>query len=258
MQGSGQERSECNLGYTSAMAAHAPTRPPEVVLAGNNWFAGLATSLQGALIEAAAIRAVATGRWLYGSGDAPRGLYAVLDGTALVYVALPETEDVLVHAAGPGEVFGHAAHLARGPRLATILAAEPSTFLFLSEHALARVADRHPEIWQHLTRLLYEQLGEALLVLAQTLAQPVRARLAARLLQLGKAGSTNPAPIGLSQGELAELLGVSRKTANRLLQTMAREGAIELHYRRIFIRDAGILRAMARDATRLGSGRSEI
>lgn len=227
------------------MATLTTLPSPETVLAGNRWFAGLSSPLKAALIEAAAIRAVATGRWLYGSGDAPRGLYAVLDGTALIYVALPQTEDVLVHAAGPGEIFGHAAQLARGPRLATVLAAEPSTFLFLSEQALARVASRHPEIWQHLTRLLYEQLGEALLALARTLGQSVSARLAARLLQLGKAGSTTTVPIGLSQGELAELLGVSRKTVNRLLQTLVRAGAIELHYRRIVVRDPDLLRAHA-------------
>ncbi len=228
------------------MDAPTPLPAPETVLAGNRWFAGLSSSLKAALIEAAAIRAVATGRWLYGSGDVPLGLYAVLDGTALVYVALPETEDVLVHAAGPTEIFGHAAQLARGPRLATILAAEPSTFLFLSEQALARVASRHPEIWQHLTRLLYEQLGETLLILARTLAQPVAARLAARLLHYGRTGAPEAAPIGLSQSELAELLGVSRKTVNRLLQALVRQGAIELHYRKIVVRDPGILRALAR------------
>ncbi|TVS13062.1 MAG: Crp/Fnr family transcriptional regulator [Gammaproteobacteria bacterium] len=226
------------------MTAKASIHLPDEVLAGNRWFAGLSASLRAALIEAAAIRAVATGRWLYGSGDVPRGLYAVIDGTALVYVALPEAEDVLVHAAGPGEIFGHAAQLARGPRLATVLAAEPSTFLFLSEQALARVASRHPDIWQHLTRLLYEQLGEALLTLARTLAQPASERLALRLLQLSKTGSGTPVAIGLSQSEFAELLGVSRKTVNRLLQALVREGAIELHYRRIVVRDASILRAM--------------
>lgn len=225
-----------------------PETSTHAALASNRWFAALRSPLQAALIDAAVIRAVPTGRWLYGSGDVPRGLYAVLDGTALVYVALPNAEDVLVHATGPGEIFGHAAQVARGPRLATVLAARPSTFLFLSEHALANVADRHPELWQHLTRLLYEQLGEALLLLAQTLSQPVSGRLAARLLQLSSSGSSHDAPIGLSQSQLAELLGVTRKTVNQLLRTLVEQGAIEIRYRQVVVRDASALAALTRPA----------
>ncbi|MCC5887591.1 MAG: Crp/Fnr family transcriptional regulator [Gammaproteobacteria bacterium] len=228
------------------MTTTQPDTSPLSVLVGNRWFAALSAPLQAALIDAAVIRTVPTGRWIYGSGDVPRGLYAVLEGTALVYVALPNAEDVLVHATGKGEIFGHAAQVARSPRLATVLAARPSTFLFLSERALASIADRHPELWQHLTRMLYEQLGEALILLAQTLSQPVRKRLATRLLQLSRSGSSHDAPIGLSQSQLAELLGVSRKTVNHLLTAWARQEVIALHYRQIAILDAERLMALAR------------
>lgn len=228
------------------MTTPQPAPTPLAILTGNRWFAGLSAPLQAAMIDAAVIRAVPTGRWIYGSGDVPRGLYAVLEGTALVYVALPNAEDVLVHATGKGEIFGHAAQVARGPRLATVLAARPSTFLFLSERALVSIADRHPEFWQHLTRLLYEQLGEALILLAQTLSQPVSSRLATRLLQLSRSGSSHDAAIGLSQSQLAELLGVSRKTINALLKELAREGAVALRYRQIVVHDAKALMALAR------------
>ena len=230
------------------MMRERPDISPRAALANNRWFAALSAPLQTALIDAAVIRAVPTGRWIYGSGDAPRGLYAVLEGTALVYVTLPHVEDVLVHATGPGEIFGHAAQVARGPRLATVLAARPSTFLFLSERALAGIASRHPEVWQHLTRLLYEQLGEALTLLAQTLSQSIGSRLANRLLQLSRSGPNHDAPICLSQSQVAELLGVARKTVNHLLQDLAHQGAIELRYRQIAVRDAKALMALARKA----------
>lgn len=224
-----------------------PATSPLTVLAGNRWFAALSPPLQTALIDAAVIRAVPRGRWIYGSGDVPRGLYAVLEGTALVYVALPHAEDVLVHATGTGEIFGHAAQIARAPRLATVLAARPSTFLFLSERALAGIAERHPELWQHLTRLLYEQLGEALMLLAQTLSQPVPSRLATRLLQLSRSGPGHDAPIGLSQSQLAELLGVSRKAINQWLTAWARQHIIALRYRQITVLDVERLRILAYD-----------
>ncbi len=119
---------------------HVLPSPPPRILERNAWFTGLSPSLQAALRSEAESHQLAAGEWVYGSGDAPRGVFALLEGAALVYVALARGDDVLVHVALPGEIFGHAARLGRGPRLATVLAARPTTLLYLSESALERVA----------------------------------------------------------------------------------------------------------------------
>lgn len=216
------------------------------VLARNPWFADLPATLRDDFLAQAEMREMPAGRWVYGTGDAPRGLYVVLAGTALVYVPLQRGDDALVHVALPGEVFGHAARLGRGPRLATILTARPSRLLYLSEPALAALAHRHPDTWEHLTRLLYEQLGATLLALAESIALPARARLASRLLVLSGTGET-PSAVELPQALIAELVGVSRKTVNALLAELVAQGCIELGYRSIRIVDVERLQVLRRD-----------
>lgn len=213
------------------------------VLAGNPWFTELPPELRRALLKQSEIREFQRGEWVYGSGDAPRGVFAVLSGAALVYVALARGDDVLVHVVQPGEIFGHAARLGHGPRLATVLTARPSRFLYLAEPVLERLGRAHPEFWAALTGLLYQQYGDLLGQLARHLALPLRARLAGRLLQFshGDPGRT----AALSQAQLAELLGVTRKTVNALLAELARDGRVALGHGRVTILDRAALQRLA-------------
>lgn len=214
----------------------------------NSWFARLSPSLQNGLLAEADVRRLAAGEWVYGTGDAPRGVFAVVEGAALVYVALPRGDDVLVHVAMPAEIFGHAARLGRGPRLATVLTARASTLLYLSEPALERVGHSHPELWAALTGLLYQQYGGLLMQFAGNLALPARARLAGRLLQLCE-GESAPQCVALPQAQLAELVGVTRKTVNLLLGELAQTGCVRAGHGRVTVLDHAALRRLARGET---------
>jgi len=211
----------------------------------NTWFAELPAALKADLLASAAVRHVGAGEWIYGTGDAPRGVFALLSGAALVYVALPRGDDVLVNVAMPGTVFGHAARLGRGPRLATVLSARPGALLHLPEAALERVGRKHLELWAALTRLLYEQYGQLLNQFAWHLAQPARARLAGRLLQIADT-ERDPAVATLPQTQLAELVGVTRKTVNLLLSEFAQAGVVSTGHGWVRILDADALSLLAR------------
>lgn len=222
-----------------------PPHSPDIAdaLSGNPWFGALPPGLRAALLDQAEVRAFGRGEWVYGTGDAPRGIFAVLGGSALVYMALARGDDVLVHVAQPGEVFGHAARLGHGPRLATILTARPSRFLYLSEPALERVSRASPDFWAALTGLLYRQYGDLLTQFARHLALPARARLAGRLLQFshGDPGSVARLP----QTQLAELTGVTRKTVNLLLAELAGQGLVAVGHGRVTVLDRIALQRLA-------------
>ena len=228
------------------MPAHRVASAPGKALARNRWFAALSPPLQHALLVDAEVRRL--DEWVYGTGDAPRGVFAVLDGAALIYVALERGDDVLVHVAMPGEIFGHAARLGRGPRLATVLAARPSRLLYLSEPALQRVAQTHRELWAALTELLYYQHGALLTQFARQLALPAPARLAGRLLQFGTGESSRSVP--LTQAQLAELVGVTRKTVSGLLALWARAGFVTVARGRVAVLNQPALERLARGELR--------
>lgn len=219
--------------------------PAARTLERNTWFAELPAALKDDLLASATVRNVGAGEWIYGTGDAPRGVFALLSGAALVYVALPRGDDVLVNVAMPGTVFGHAARLGRGPRLATVLSARPGALLHLPEAALERVGRKHPELWAALTRLLYEQYGQLLNQFAWHLAQPARARLAGRLLQVADT-ERDPAVATLSQAQLAELVGVTRKTVNQVLSEFAQAGVVSTGHGWVRILDTEALGRLAR------------
>ena len=83
------------------------------------------------------------------------------------------------------------------------------------------------------------------MLLAQTLALPARARLAARLLQLG-GYAEQLRNVCLPQAQIAELVGVSRKTVNLLLNELADESCIATTHRGIRLLDRRALAAIAR------------
>ncbi len=189
----------------------------------------------------AQITIVEAGQWIYGTGDALNGLYGVITGSAHLMLATGEA-DVLIEIVQPGQLFGQAARLGGGPRLVTAIAGERSTLLHVPDHALAEIARSQAEVWRSFTELLYGQLASALALAGAMIHLPPPARVAARLIML----STRRDLIHVTQSQLAELTGLSRKTVNLHLQSLASEGIISLAYRAIAVKDLVRLRARAR------------
>lgn len=211
-----------------------------------HWYTQLSPDLQRALLNNTQTLEYNRNNWICGAGDQPTGIYIVLTGAVKVYVALPRGDDSLVHVAMPGQIFGHAAGLGQGPRLATVIAAEPSVLMHLPDTTLNQLAATYPEIWSSLARLLYRQVGAMLQHIAYLQSASTQARLAVQLLQLGFPNGSLQA-VTLSQAELAELIGVTRKTVNGLLRELQADGLIAIRGRRIDLQDPQELRKIARE-----------
>jgi CRP/FNR family transcriptional regulator, cyclic AMP receptor protein len=212
------------------------------VLEQNRWFASQPAALKTALIEHARSIEVARGQWLYGAGDAPGGLYAVLSGSVDIMMGTIADEDVLIDIAQAGRVFSQAS----GPRLITALANEDSRLLHIADHALRLISRGHPDIWRNFTALLYEQLSAALQMAANMIHLAPQARIAARLLFLAGIGARDGVVARVTQSQLAELTGLSRKTVNGHLADLARRGVVEPGYGGLALRNLAGLRRIAR------------
>jgi CRP/FNR family transcriptional regulator, cyclic AMP receptor protein len=216
------------------------------VLEQNRWFAALPAALKSALVTQGRIVEVARGQWLYGAGDALNGLYAVLDGGVDVMMSTITQEDVLVDIASAGRVFSQAS----GPRLVTVLANEDSRLLFVPDHVLREIARGHPDMWRSLTDLLYEQLSNALQLAVHMIRLPPKARVAARLLFLAGSDAGDGSAVHVTQSQLAELTGLSRKTVNGHLAALAKRNLIAPGYRGLVLRNlAGLRRAAGQPIT---------
>jgi CRP-like cAMP-binding protein len=203
------------------------------ILLKSGWYTRQTASLRAALQAKARITRLDAGPWIYGTGDALNGLYGVLEGSVHLLMTLPDGEAKLLDIAQPGQLFGQAARFGGGPRLVTAIAGEPSRLFHVPDFALAEIANSQPEVWRNFTALLYGQLAGALQLAGIVMYLRPGQRVAARLLLLALTTDT----VSVTQAQLAEMTGLSRKTVNGHLRTLERSGIIACEYRHIAVRD---------------------
>lgn len=208
------------------------------------WFARQSARVRAAIVANGRVVRLARGQWVYGEGDADTGICALLDGALRLEVSIGPDRDVLLGQVGPGTVLGQTRGHGGGPRIITVRAARPSMVLLLSDRALERIAATEPTIWRAVSELVYDQLDFSVRLAAHLLAKGPAERIAARLLLI--AGEGEAATV--SQVDLAEMCGVTRKTANGHLADFEAAGLIERGYARIVLCDRAGLRAIADDA----------
>jgi CRP-like cAMP-binding protein len=212
------------------------------ILQKNPWFAAQKPALRDAILARARIARVDGGQWIYGTGDALNGLYGVLEGTVHLLMTLPDGETRLLDVVSSGQFFGQPARFGGGPRLVTAIAGEPARLLHVPDVALAEIGRAQPDVWRNFAGLLYGQLAGALLLAGILMHMPPPRRVAARLALLAQSRDE----VHVTQEQLAEMIGLSRKTVNGHLKALEKRGVIRRDYRSIAILAPQKLQAFSR------------
>lgn len=211
----------------------------------NSWFLRLPAKLQDAIQHSAISLHSDAGRWLYDAGDDAYGLYGVISGSVSIHVQTSfapsgDSDYALASIVGPGAIFGYAGRLVGKRRLVTAVVREEARLFYISEARLEAIALDMPDLWLHFAELASEQLVAATRGMVVNARGTPTERLAAYLR-----GLTNDlekvSEISITQDELAELSGLSRKTVNQALGKMATRGAVETAYGRIRVINAALL-----------------
>lgn len=210
------------------------------------WFAGLPDDLQGQLLDAAAVRAVAAGEVVVARGGEPGGLYGVVDG-AIRIAGRDGGRDVFHMLIEPPSWFGELSAIDGQPVHQASVAEVDGALVCVARPALDRLLEREPRWWQHLARLVAHRLRLALLALEDSAQAPPRIRLARRLAMLVAGYGDHTLArrtVALRQEQLAQMLGLSRQTANGALKDLEARGLIKVAYGEVEILDAAGLRAL--------------
>ncbi len=210
----------------------------------DQWFGAVPADRRALLLAQAKVRSVAAGARLYGVGDPPDGLWAVLDGQVRLMGYPAVGAELVVLIMGPGTWFGELSTLDAGPRPHDAIAFGPARVLHIGIEAFRRAARDTPELWWDIALLACAHQRASLAFMMNTLSQPIPVRLARTLAGLARAGGGS---VAIRQADLAAMIGVSRQTSNKALKAMERAGVIALEYARIRVVDAEGLR-------RLGAG----
>jgi len=192
-----------------------------------------------------------SGQIIFHRGDPGDSLYAVLDGLVKVVFTAERGDEIVLNTLGPRETFGELALLDGSPRSASIVTARPTWVFALPRAQLLTLMREHPALTDEFLRMLGGLVRSLTERAADSVFLDLAGRLAKLLLRLadedgdGEVHDGATVDRGLTQSDLAALIGASRPAVNRALQTLAARKFIELRGRVIVVRDVAALRRRA-------------
>lgn len=133
-----------------------PTKAKKEHLRKVSMFAGLTDRALGALAAKVEVIAYEAGRYIVRQNQIGTGFYLVIQGRARV-VRGGEELAVL----GPGDFFGELSVLDQSPRMAHVVALQPTVCLALASWNLIKLLERHPKIAVAMLQVLARRLRAA-------------------------------------------------------------------------------------------------
>lgn len=201
------------------------------------WLSRQPAPVAGALLDAGRVQRIEAGQEVYGEDDADGGLFAVVSGRLSVQAAAGPERTVLI------DILHKGAWLGRSAQAGVMVRARSAATLFLIPDAvLKRVGHDRPDVWQAVSNLVYGQLESAVRMVARLLTASPAELIALRLLTLAEG---QPPFVAVSQSELGELTGMTRKAANAHLALLEEQGLIKRAYGKVMLLDEARLRGMA-------------
>ena len=217
-------------------------------IASGRWFQHLPAELREALGQAAIVRRLPAGQRLFARGDAPCGLYCVVEGRMRVGAVGASGKEALLALVEAPNWFGEICLFDGQPRTHDAYAEGPTTLLQVPLPALQALLAEKPQYWRDFALLMSHKLRLAFTVLEEQALLPAAQRLARRLLMLAASygeAQASQRELHLPQEQLAAMLGLSRQTTNHLLKELEARGVLRLSYAGIEILDAHGLRLAA-------------
>jgi len=180
-------------------------------------------------------------QYLWFQGDLGDYLVVIAEGRVKVVVTSKQGDELVLVTVGPFESLGELSVIDAGERSASAVTLEDTTVLRIHRNSLYQLARANPALMNSLmtmvgalVRRLTEQASDLVFL-------DLTGRVAKLLVQLsqdqpprrhGKA-----LDLGLTQTDLAKMVGASRPALNRILQTLAARGWISIDGRTIIVRD---------------------
>ena len=177
--------------------------------------------------------AFSNGQQIFSRGDPGTELYLVLSGSVRLSIISLEGRELAFTHAGPGDIFGEIATLDGGARTADATAVSAVKAMSMSRAQLHSLLETSPPFVRSAIELVCQRLREGDLQLEVIALHRIEVRLARYLIsavrqQHGDSPPERPSiSLGISQGELALVLGASRPKVNAALMTLEDTGAIQ-------------------------------
>jgi CRP/FNR family transcriptional regulator, cyclic AMP receptor protein len=175
------------------------------------------------------------GEVIFREGETAERLFLIDSGRVKLSIASPTGQELLIGVLGRGQIFGELEIIDRGPRAMDARAMEEALLYALPADQLWNMLENRASLARRLLELMARRLRRADQTSQDLVFFDAPTRLARRLLQLAE---DHGHPLGLgeesvriavrvTQEELAQMIGVTRESANRLVASFTERGWID-------------------------------
>lgn len=215
----------------------------------NRWFNQLNVTFQSYILQHADYKKIEKGHFIFRSGDAFDGIYAVFEGSVrLGYIDIEGQESVAA-IVSPIMWFGEISFIDGQPRSHHALCVQNCKILKLNQRCLFDLVAQYPEFWRHIAELTSQKTRHLFLELISIQTQSLQQRIAQRLWFIlhgyGSHLEIQDFDVQISQEQLGQMLKSSRQSINQALQSLEQQQVIQVAFKKIKILDVKRLMQLA-------------
>ena len=179
------------------------------------------------------------GEWIFVLGDPADSIYLLQEGRMKITSLTEDGHEVLHEIIGAGEIFGDTSTILGIPRTTSAQALEASLLREISRKDFESLLTAYPELSLQLLKSVGLRLKKAEAQLLNVVCNDVSTRVREALIHLmslepGKRPD-QPVRIGITQQDLANLIGASRQKTWQALKELESSGVLKLMYRSILV-----------------------
>jgi CRP/FNR family transcriptional regulator len=227
-----------------------------LTLRSQEFFRSLPPDQLAALAAGAVAKTHAARTRVAAQGEAVNGFYLVLTGKVKLFRLAPDGKEQTLYVFGPGEPFCLGSLFGEGGFPAHAETLTRSRLVFFPERTLMDMARRDPTILLHFLRVVSGRLAQTMELVESLSLRGLPGRIAGFLLHAREEerDGRRLVALGISQRELAKIVGATPEAVSRTLGRMARQGLVRVTGREIEIRDREGLAAVAAPDAACGRG----
>lgn len=161
-------------------------------------------------------------------------VYIILHGTVKIYIDQLDKQPVVLSIIGAGDMLGEISLLDSAGHSASAVTLEDSLMLWMDKTAFHQMLDEFPRVARNLVQMMGARLRMNNELIQSLATLDIKGRVARQLLafadRYGGGQSNEPVviPITLTQSEIADLVGASRKRVNQAMVAFREQGLISL------------------------------
>ncbi|MDE0572263.1 Crp/Fnr family transcriptional regulator [Demequina sp. B12] len=223
----------------------------EQLLRSSPLLGGMDVASARALIERMSRQELTRGEVLFNEADEGAAMFIVVKGKVKLARTARDGRENLLGLLGVGDMLGELSVFDPGPRVSRAHAVEDTVVYELAKVDLDEWLAEHLAMSPHLLRALAQRIRRLSNSMADLVFSDVPGRVAKAILDLGhRFGRMERGHVtvrhGLTQEELAQLVGASRETVNKALADFASRGWIDVHIGAVDVYEPERLRARSR------------